>query len=97
MIEHLSHEKKMRQFPAPRRRKKEVLEERALERDVRRVRAPQPHRLRDLVAEATLVRLGNRVGVARIQVWQEADEGGAEEGGRRLVAEGTGVYAVRRS
>jgi len=48
----------------------------------------------DLIAEATVVRIGNRVGVARIQVWQDdADDPSAE---RRLVAEATGVYNLRR-
>lgn len=45
----------------------------------------------DLEAEANVVRIGNRVGVARIQVWQE------EDGERRLVAEGTGVYSIKRA
>jgi len=54
----------------------------------------RPGALVDLVAEATLIRLGNRVGVARIQVWQDDD---AAEGGRQLIAEGTGVYSVRKA
>jgi uncharacterized protein (TIGR00369 family) len=48
----------------------------------------------DLIAEATVVRLGNRVGVARIQVWQDPE--GEAGGSRRLVAEATGVYNLRR-
>lgn len=50
--------------------------------------------LTDLLAEATVLRLGNRVGVSRIRVFQDAlDDPGAE---RRLVAEATGVYNLRR-
>ncbi len=45
----------------------------------------------DLEAEANVVRIGNRVGVSRIQVWQD------EDGERRLVAEGTGVYSIKRA
>jgi len=63
----------------------------------------RPAALVDTRAEARLVRLGGRVGVARIQVWQEPQEGNASDearfgdaGDRRLVAESTGVYAVRR-
>ena len=63
----------------------------------------RPGALVETVAEARVVRLGGRVGVARIQVWQERSEGNesiearqGEEDARRLVAEGTGVYAVRR-
>jgi len=57
----------------------------------------------DTVAEARVVRLGGRVGVARIQVWQRAatenrsDEASdGVQGERVLVAEATGVYSVRR-
>ena len=46
----------------------------------------------DLEAVATVVRMGNRVGVTRIQVWQDEPDGE-----RRLVAEGTGVYSVKRA
>lgn len=57
----------------------------------------------DSWAEAHVVRLGGRVGVSRIQVWQqavlenrstEAQLGVQSE--RVLVAEATGVYSVRR-
>ena len=63
----------------------------------------RPGAAADLVAAATVIRIGNRVGVARIKVWQkrsagnESDEatvGGSEE--RALIAEATGVYSVRR-
>ena len=63
----------------------------------------RPGALLELVAEASLVRLGGRVGVARIQIWQDSDEGNAsaearpaEDDARRLIAEATGVYSVRR-
>ncbi len=63
----------------------------------------RPGALVDLVAEAALVRLGGRVGVVRIQVYQESNEGNAseearidEEGTCRVIAEATGVYSVRR-
>ncbi len=63
----------------------------------------RPGALLELVAEASLVRLGGRVGVARVQVWQQSDEGNdceeaRSEGDdtRRLIAEATGVYSVRR-
>ena len=49
------------------------------------------------------IRLGGRVGVARIQVWQDSDEGNASaearpatNDARRLIAEATGVYSVYR-
>lgn len=57
----------------------------------------------DSVAEARIVRMGGRVGVARIGIWQaravenespEARTG--DEPGRVLVAEATGVYSIRR-
>jgi uncharacterized protein (TIGR00369 family) len=58
----------------------------------------------DTLAEARVVRLGGRVGVARISLWQERTEENEsaeartdDQGDRRLVAEGTGVYAVRRA
>ena len=54
-------------------------------------------------AEARVVRLGGRVGVSRIQVWQQrvvenqsTEAQGGEEVERVLVAEATGVYSVRR-
>jgi len=62
----------------------------------------RPAALVDSIAEARVVRIGGQVAVARIQVWQpvdptnassEACEGEGKE--KRLVAEGTGVYAVR--
>jgi uncharacterized protein (TIGR00369 family) len=46
----------------------------------------EPAALEELVAEADVVRLGNRVGVARIRLLQ----------GSRLVGEGKGVYNVKR-
>ena len=64
----------------------------------------RPGALLELVAEASLVRLGGRVGVARIQVWQDSDEGNdsaevrpATNDARRLIAEATGVYSVYRA
>jgi len=56
----------------------------------------------DTVAEAEVVRIGGRVGVTRIRMWQQADaandspEARTEDGERRLVAEATGVYSIRR-
>jgi uncharacterized protein (TIGR00369 family) len=57
----------------------------------------------DTVAEAEVVRLGNRVGVARIRLWQHSDVANdspevtvGEDGDRRLIAEATGVYAIKR-
>ena len=57
----------------------------------------------DTVAEATVVRLGGRLGVSRIQIWQERSAGnesaearGDEQEARRLIAEATGVYSIRR-
>ena len=58
----------------------------------------------DTVAEAEVVRLGGRVGVSRIRVWQphvagnESGEavGNEDDAGRLLIAEATGVYAIRR-
>jgi uncharacterized protein (TIGR00369 family) len=54
-------------------------------------------------AEARVVRLGGRVGVSRIQVWQQtvqenrsSEAQGGTDGARVLVAEATGVYSVRR-
>ena len=46
----------------------------------------EPAQLSDVVAEAEVVRLGNRVGVSRIRLVQES----------RLVAEGKAVYNVKR-
>ncbi|MCP4868345.1 MAG: PaaI family thioesterase [Proteobacteria bacterium] len=51
--------------------------------------------LTDLIAEARVVRLGNRVGVARIQVFQDSIED--PDAGRRLIAEATAVYNLRRA
>ncbi len=53
----------------------------------------RPGALTAIHADATVVRVGNRVGVARIQVWQDAEVEGQP---RRLIAEATGVYSVRR-
>jgi acyl-coenzyme A thioesterase PaaI-like protein len=57
----------------------------------------------ETVAEAHVIRMGGRVGVARIQVWQERSAGNesteareGEQAERRLVAEATGAYSVRR-
>lgn len=58
----------------------------------------------DTYAEAEVVRLGGRVGVSRIRVWQ-AHVPGNESGevwgledpeGRLQIAEATGVYAIKR-
>ena len=64
----------------------------------------RPAALVETLAEARVVRAGGRVSVSRVQVFQEAtagnDSGEAAEGevgGRRLVAEGVAVYAVRRA
>lgn len=51
-----------------------------------------PAGMKDLWAEAEVVRLGNRVGVSRIVVLQEADAGG----GSVVIAEGKGVYNVHK-
>lgn len=63
----------------------------------------QPGAPADIWAEAQVIRLGGHIGVARVQVWQEgADQrvAAARTKGvaldRRLVAEGTGVYAIKR-
>lgn len=53
----------------------------------------RPGRPADVVAEATLIRLGNRVGVTRIMLSQAATEGGDQE--RATIAEVTGVYSIR--
>lgn len=56
----------------------------------------------DTRAEARVVRIGGRVGVTRIQVWQaRAEENASSEiadgdASRVLVAEATGVYSIRR-
>ena len=47
----------------------------------------RPARLETLVAEATLVRLGNRVGVADIRMWSGSVDG-------EPIATGKGVYNV---
>ncbi len=64
----------------------------------------RPAALVETLAEARVVRAGGRVSVARVQVFQQATAGNesreAAEGevdGRRLVAEGVAVYAVRRA
>ncbi|MBM4369591.1 MAG: hotdog fold thioesterase [Deltaproteobacteria bacterium] len=49
-----------------------------------------PARLCDVVAEAEVVRIGNRVGVARILVRQPGDDGQLGE----PIAEGKGVYSI---
>lgn len=51
----------------------------------------QPGRRRDTFAEAEVLRMGGRVGVARIRITQKTDDG--EE---TLIADATGVYNVRR-
>jgi uncharacterized protein (TIGR00369 family) len=63
----------------------------------------RPAALVPTTAEAKVVRMGNRVGVARIRILQEhlvenAPEEAADEDpqGRRIVAESTAVYSVRR-
>jgi len=59
----------------------------------------RPGRPLDVLAEARVVRMGGRVGVARIQMFQpgaEPAEGEDPWGERVLVAEATGVYNVRR-
>ena len=56
----------------------------------------------DTRAEARVVRIGGRVGVTRIQVWQDRAEQNASseipdgDTPRVLVAEATGVYSIRR-
>jgi len=57
----------------------------------------------DTVAEARVVRQGGRVAVARIELWQESTAGNdstearsPESDDRRLVAEATAVYNIRR-
>ncbi|HCP47176.1 MAG TPA: thioesterase [Deltaproteobacteria bacterium] len=63
----------------------------------------RPADLLDTVAEARVVRQGGRVAVARVELWQDCvDTHGASEtqsagvGDRRLVAEATAVYNIRR-
>ena len=64
----------------------------------------RPAALVDCVAVAEVVRLGGRVGVARIRVWQQpegpnvdpAARTGVDEAGRLQIAEATGVYAIHR-
>jgi uncharacterized protein (TIGR00369 family) len=53
----------------------------------------RPGRLEDVWAEAKVMRLGNRVGVTRIVLWQRPGPDEAEE--RSVIAEATGVYSVR--
>ncbi len=57
----------------------------------------RPGKPLDVLAEARVVRMGGRVGVARIRMFQPS-EGGADDpwADRVLVAEATGVYNVRR-
>ena len=50
----------------------------------------QPGREDALVAEATIVRAGNTVGVADVRLYQPSDEA-------RTIATGKGVYALRRA
>ena len=47
----------------------------------------RPARLETLVAAATLVRLGNRVGVADVRIWNVSSE-------KETIATGNGVYNV---
>lgn len=57
----------------------------------------RPASLADTVAEAEVVRLGGRVGVSRIRLWQPAEPGGDATAGERIqIAEATGVYAIKR-
>jgi uncharacterized protein (TIGR00369 family) len=64
----------------------------------------RPAALVDTVAEAQVLRLGGRVGVARIRLWQPRSAGnesgevvGLEDAAGRLeIAEATGVYAIKR-
>lgn len=57
----------------------------------------------DTQAEAEVTRIGGRVAVARIRLTQRADGGNessevrVHEADRRVIAESTGVYAVRRA
>jgi uncharacterized protein (TIGR00369 family) len=53
----------------------------------------RPGRLEDVWAEAEVMRLGNRVGVTRIVLWQRPAPDEGEE--RSVIAEATGVYSVR--
>lgn len=52
-----------------------------------------PAGMKDVIAQAEVVRLGNRVGVSRISVWQPPDEGEAVA----LIAEGKGVYNIHKN
>ena len=54
-----------------------------------------PARLDDVIADAKVVRMGNRVGVTRIVLWQAPEEGSDEE--RSVIAESTAVYSIRVS
>ena len=49
-----------------------------------------PALMKDVVAEAQVVRLGNRVAVSRISIWQPPDAGEAIA----IIAEGKGVYNI---
>jgi len=51
-----------------------------------------PALMADVVAEAEVVRLGNRVGVARILLRQPGDDGTLG----KVIAEGKGVYNITR-
>lgn len=64
----------------------------------------RPGALRDLLAEAAVLRMGNKVGVSRIRIFQPQDVGNesdeartGDEGARRLIAEATAVYSIRRA
>ncbi len=64
----------------------------------------RPAALVDCIAVAEVVRLGGRVGVARVRVWQHPAgpnvsaeaRTGSDEAGRLQIAEATGVYAIHR-
>lgn len=51
-----------------------------------------PGRSRDLLAEALVIRVGNRVGVASVRVWQPESKHGEEP-----IAVAKGVYTIKRS
>ncbi|MEE2829599.1 MAG: hotdog fold thioesterase [Myxococcota bacterium] len=57
----------------------------------------RPGKAAEVFADASVVRLGNRVGVARIVLWQhEAGEELLDAGqDKKVIAEATGVYSVR--
>ena len=53
----------------------------------------RPGKPEDLLAEASVIRVGNRVGVASVEVWQ----GAAREAQRNaLIAVAKGVYTIKR-